>query len=87
MSRVELKGEALTAGELRVEFAGEWYSLQPGQVFIIGREGDLRVDDNPYLHRNFLRLAHASGLWWLVNDGSRLAATVSDVDERAVESE
>ena len=50
---------------------------------MIGREGDLRVDDNPYLHRNFLRLQHANGLWWLINDGSRLAATMSDVAGRA----
>jgi hypothetical protein len=83
VSRVELAGDPLAADELRVEFAGEWYSVLPGQVFVIGREGDLRVDDNPYLHRNFLRLQHATGLWWLVNDGSRLAATLSDVDGRA----
>ena len=63
MSRVELVGEPLRTGELRVEFAGEWYSLLPDQVFVIGREGDLRVDDNPYLHRNFLRLQHANSLW------------------------
>ncbi len=83
MSRVELVGEPLRTGELRVEFAGEWYSLLPDQVFVIGREGDLRVDDNPYLHRNFLRLQHANSLWWLINDGSRLAATMSDVAGRA----
>jgi hypothetical protein len=69
--------------ELRVEFAGEWYSLAPGDTFAIGREGDLQVDDNPYLHRTFLRLQHSSGLWWVVNDGSRLAATLTDVDGRA----
>jgi hypothetical protein len=84
VSRVELSnGNELGPDELRVEFAGEWYNLQPGQTFIIGREGDLQVDDNPYLHRNFLRLQFASGMWWLTNDGSRLAATLSDVDGRA----
>lgn len=83
MSRVEFAGEPLAEGELRVEFAGEWYPVTPGQIFVIGREGDLQVDDNPYLHRNFLRLQHANGLWWLLNGGSRLAATLSDVDGRA----
>lgn len=83
MSRVELAGPPLEDDELRVEFAGEWYRLTSGRVFVIGREGDLQVDDNPYLHRNFLRLQHANGLWWLANDGSRLAATVSDADGRA----
>jgi hypothetical protein len=82
MSVVQLEGGTLAGDELRVEFAGEWYSLGPGRVFVIGREGDLQVDDNPYLHRSFLRLQFANGLWWLVNDGSRLAATLSDVDGR-----
>ena len=44
---------------------------------MIGREGDLSIDGNPYLHRHFLRLEHRDGLWWLVNVGVRLAATVS----------
>lgn len=62
---------------LRLEFAGEWHELPPGKSFIIGREGDLEVDDNPYLHRHFLELAHRDGLWWVANVGVRLAATVS----------
>jgi len=81
--RVRLEGVPLERDELRVEFAGEWYRLRPGETFVIGREGDLRVDDNPYLHRTFLRLQHSNGLWWLVNDGGRLSATLSDVDGRA----
>jgi hypothetical protein len=83
MSGVELEGGDLAPEELRVEFAGEWYSLEPCQVFVIGREGDLQVDNNPYLHRSFLRLQRGSGMWWLINDGGRLAATLSDVDGRA----
>ena len=63
---------------LVVEFCGEQYRPDPDRAFVVGREGDLRVDDNPYLHRHFLRLEHADGLWWLVNTGSRLAATLSD---------
>lgn len=62
---------------LRLEFAGEWHDLPPGVTFIIGREGDLEIDDNPYLHRHFLELTHHDGLWWLANVGVRLAATVS----------
>ncbi len=63
---------------LRIEFCGEWYESTPGQPFVVGREGDLIVDDNPYLHRRFLVLTEERGLWWLVNEGSLLAATVSD---------
>jgi hypothetical protein len=64
--------------ELAVEFAGEWFRPDPGAEFEIGREGDLALDDNPYLHRRFLRITHSAGLWWLANVGTRTAATVSD---------
>ncbi|MFV0253774.1 MAG: hypothetical protein ACK5H2_10630 [Beutenbergiaceae bacterium] len=63
---------------VQVEFCGEWYDLDPEQGFQIGREGDLEVDDNPYLHRRFLSIGFQDGLWWLENVGSRLSATVSD---------
>jgi hypothetical protein len=61
-----------------VEFCGEEYPLDPKRGLVIGREGDLAIDDNPYLHRHFLRLHYAEGLWWLSNIGSQLSATISD---------
>src|SRR5919112_1402609 len=63
--------------QLQLEFAGEWMTLDPERPFVIGREGDLTVDDNQYLHRAFLELRHVDGLWWLANVGSRLSATIS----------
>ena len=63
---------------LRLEFAGEWHELPTDRPFIIGREGDLEIDDNPYLHRTFLTLSAEFGLWWLSNVGQLLSATVSD---------
>jgi hypothetical protein len=74
-----MSGERDTS-ELRlsVEFCDEWYVVDPSRPFIIGREGDLAVDDNLFLHRAFLQIQHADGLWWLVNVGSRLSATVCD---------
>lgn len=48
------------------------------QPFRIGREGDLTVDDNPYLHRQFLMLHSQGGYWQLSNIGSQLAATIAD---------
>lgn len=63
---------------LQVEFCGEWYDLDESNPFQIGREGDLEVDENPYLHRRFLTINYHDGLWWLENVGSRLSATVSD---------
>ena len=62
---------------MHVEFCGEWTALDPQNVFTIGRDGDLQIDDNPYLHRYFLQVAFADGLWWLANTGSQLSATVS----------
>ena len=49
-----------------------------GRPFTIGRESDLTIDDNPYLHRTFLTLSSEFGLWWLSNVGQLLSATVSD---------
>ena len=63
---------------LNVDFAGEITELVPGEEFLIGRDGDLALDDNPYLHRQFLRLAHVDGLWWVENRGSRLPAGLAD---------
>ncbi|MFF2369639.1 hypothetical protein [Agromyces sp. NPDC058110] len=63
---------------LRVEYCGEWYTVEPGRPFSIGRESDLTIDENPYLHRTFLTLSDEYGLWWLSNVGQLLAATVSD---------
>jgi len=69
---------AAEVDELRVEFAGEEFSVDPGTVFTVGREGDLAIDDNLFLHRNFLTIQNVEGLWLLSNVGSRLSATVTD---------
>jgi hypothetical protein len=66
----------------RVDFCGEEHHLPPDGVFVVGREGDLGLDDNKYLHRRFLVISRRSGLWWVDNVGSRISATVSDPDGR-----
>lgn len=64
-----------------VEFCGEEFHPDPDAVFVIGRDGDLVVDDdNTFLHRHFLGISRADGLWWLENLGSLLSATVADAD-------
>jgi hypothetical protein len=65
-------------GDLSIEFCGEWFRPAPGGTFDIGREGDLAIDDNLYLHRRFLRVTCEDDIWWLSNIGSNIAATVSD---------
>lgn len=68
----------MTITPLRVEFCGEWYDIVHPSDFHIGRESDLTIDDNPYLHRRFLRIHEEFGLWWLSNVGTLLSATVTD---------
>ena len=63
---------------LVVEFAGERFEVPVDRPFAIGRDGDLVVDENRYLHRRFLELTIENGMWWLGNVGSRIAATVTD---------
>lgn len=61
-----------------IDFCGEEYAVEPGAALVLGREGDVVIDDNPFLHRRFLELSHAQGVWWLANIGSHLSATVAD---------
>ena len=63
---------------LSVDYCGEWFHVEAGEVFTVGREGDLQVDDNPFLHRRLLVLEELDGLWWVANAGSRISATVCD---------
>lgn len=63
-----------------VDYCGERFDLNPDRRFSIGREADLSVDDNPYLHRRFLVLHNENGLWWLSNLGTLLSASVSAGD-------
>ena len=63
-----------------VDFCGERHVVPVAGAVTIGREGDLAVDDNPYLHRHFLRVISDGALCWLVNVGTQIAATVSDPD-------
>jgi hypothetical protein len=67
---------------LRLEFCDEWIDISPDQPFSIGRDADLVVDENRYLHRRFLEIRYQDGLWWLANLGSQLAATTSDGNGR-----
>lgn len=61
-----------------VEFAGEVHDVAEGQTLRLGREGDVVIDDNPFLHRRFLEVSVEDGLVWLANVGSTLSANVAD---------
>jgi hypothetical protein len=70
----------MTGMAATVEFCGEVYPLASDRPFTIGREADLMIDENPFLHRHFLELRHADGLWWLTNVGALLSARLADAD-------
>jgi hypothetical protein len=61
-----------------VDFCGELFVADGSRPLTIGRVGDVEIDDNPYLHRNFLQIVEDGGLWWLSNVGTTLTATVAD---------
>ncbi|UYG15621.1 hypothetical protein BRM3_08155 [Brachybacterium huguangmaarense] len=64
---------------ISVEFCGEWFDLEDGGELTIGRDAQLAIDeDNQFLHRQFLSIVQVDSLWWLVNIGSRLSATITD---------
>lgn len=68
--------------KVTVDFCGEVLDVGTERPLVIGREGDLALDDNPYLHRRFLEVAIRDGLVWLHNCGTLLAATVVDDSNR-----
>ncbi len=63
-----------------VHFCGERIPVEHAQTLTIGRDADLVIDENPFLHRRFLEIAEHDGLWWLTNCGGQLAATVASGD-------
>ncbi len=66
------------AGRLYVDFCGEQLKLAPGDSATFGRDADLVIDDNPYLHRVLGRFEHRDGHWWLDNTGSSTVINLHD---------
>jgi hypothetical protein len=65
-----------------IEYCGDRLCVDRSP-FTIGRDADLALDDlNRHVHRQFLRLSELQGMWLMTNVGSRLTATVSDVEGR-----
>jgi hypothetical protein len=63
---------------LTVRFLGETY--RPTDDLTFGREAELEIDENSYLHRRAGRFRLRSGTWWLENLGSRLRLTMASSD-------
>jgi hypothetical protein len=68
----------LMTADVSVDFCGEVYPVPTGETLTIGREGDVVLDDNPFLHRQFLVISQRDNMWWLSNVGTLLSATIAD---------
>ena len=68
----------MVSSTCHVSSEGRTMEVSPQTPFLIGREGDLALRSNPYLHRSFLEIICVDDLWWLLNVGTRLSATVTD---------
>lgn len=66
------------SSSLTVRFVGESY--RPTAELTFGRDAELSLDDNNYLHRRAGRFRLRSGTWWLENLGSRLRLTMLSSD-------
>lgn len=68
---------------LLVRFVGESY--RPVSDLVFGREAELFIDENSYLHRRAGRFRLQDGSWWLDNLGSRLRLTMVSADGSLIE--
>lgn len=66
-----------------VDYVGEMYSLEPGDTLEFGRNAQLVIDDNRYLHRRIGRFEHRNNLWMLSNIGRSLYLTVLDTQTQS----
>jgi hypothetical protein len=65
-------------GKLYLDFCGEDHTLDPGASMTFGRDGDLMVDDNPYMHRIVGRFTDHDGMWCLENLGRTIPVVLRD---------
>ena len=65
-------------GGLTVRFVGETY--RPDAELTFGRQADLSLDENSYLHRRAGRFRLRTSTWWLENLGGRLRLTMVSSD-------
>ena len=63
---------------LIVDFAGALREVRIGETLSFGREADLSIDTNPYLHRRLGDFRYESGAWWLYNTGTAIMLEVAD---------
>jgi len=75
--------DKLADGCLIVDFCGELTALNPNEQLTFGREADLFIDDNRYLHRRLGRFENTAGHWWVANIGTKIDLNLYDQATRA----
>lgn len=80
MTGLATSGQGAATPDLRIEFCGEWFEPQAPGPFTVGREADLAVDENQYLHRRLLSFTYENDLWWLANVGQTIGVSLSTGD-------
>ncbi len=63
---------------LMIEFAGSTRVLKHHESLTFGRDADLEIDTNPYLHRRVGVFRQRNGDWWVSNTGTAIALEVCD---------
>lgn len=66
-----------------VTFVDDPIRVDPASVLTFGRDADLCIDDNPYMHRQLGRFSHHGGVWWISNQGSSIRLDVDDRDSQS----
>lgn len=75
--------DKLDDGYLIVDFCGELSTLAPNETLTFGREADIEIDENPFLHRRLGRFEQFGGHWWVANIGNQIELTLFDRTTRA----
>ena len=69
----------INGNSLTVEYISERYKLAPGQILEFGRDAELSMDSNKYLHRRLGRFEYRNNMWFLLNIGRSLHLNVLDI--------
>lgn len=67
----------MSAPTCRVVFCGEEFPVGD-RPLVLGRSGDVVIDDNPFLHRHLATVTVTDDLVWAHNVGTRLSITLAD---------
>jgi hypothetical protein len=56
------------------------HTIGPGETLTFGRQADLVVDTNRFMHRIVGRIVHRQGLWWIQNHCATIRLLVGNED-------